>query len=410
MPRYRYKAAALSGEIREGELQAAHQQEAVNHLQSQGLTPIRVEEGRGPIESESRGSWNIPLGRHRQSVDQGALRQITVGLTRLLRSGIPLERALTILLETMDAAPSRELLQALLLEVREGASLAEALEQREAIFPAFYTGMVRAGEEGGDLARALGQVAEYQERIRKLRESVIASLIYPTILLVVAVLSLILLLAYVVPQFQELFQSAGQSLPLVTRVVMAVGTGIQSYGWAGLLGLLGLLIALRQAMRTNGGRYRIDRFLIRMPGIGPLVVNGETARLARTLSLLLTNGVPLLRALRIAQDSVGNRVLRQGLAQASERVRSGASLSAALQEIAVLPPLAVQMARVGEESGHLASMLGQVADSLDEETQEGINRALALLEPALILGLGVLVGGVILSILVAILGMNQLAV
>jgi general secretion pathway protein F len=238
----------------------------------------------------------------------------------------------------------------------------------------------------------------------------VSALIYPAILIVVALASIFILLGYVVPQFTEMFEGAEQVLPLSTRITISIGDALQRYGWVMLLFVAAIIALLRRQLRNPASQYAWHVWLLRLPMIGALTVKIEVARFSRTLSTLLQNGVPLLKALAIARETVSNRVMGDGLERVASGLKEGQSFAEPLAEEARFPPLAVQMIRVGEESGELEDILLQVADTYDRDTQVTVKRTLAVLEPALILVLGVIIAAVIISILAAILSINELVI
>ncbi|MFO1422749.1 MAG: type II secretion system F family protein [Candidatus Competibacteraceae bacterium] len=405
MPRYRYEAVDAAGETLREELDAASPESAVEHLRDQGLLPLSVAEVR---EGWLRGGLGQPLFSKRQSISQKSIMLLTQQLSSLLNAGLPLDRALTILIGVAGDERSRALLERVQEKVRGGSSLADALEA-QGVFSRFYLNMIRAGEAGGALEAVLKRLTEFLERSRALRETVTSALIYPAILLSVAALSVIILLTFVVPQFQRLFADAGKTLPLATQIVIAVGDGFRHYWWVGVI-LIGLIVmVIRQQLSRPESRLRWDRGFLRLPLFGDLIAKVETARLSRTLGTLLGNGVSLLNALTIVRETLSNQVLVAALGEVAEHVKTGRGLADPLLESEVFPKLAVQMIRVGEETGQLQEMLLQVAETYDGEVQTAIKRMLTLLEPALILGLGVIIAGIIMSILVAILSLNELA-
>jgi general secretion pathway protein F len=405
VPRYRYEAVDAAGELLRDELDAASPDAAIERLRDQGLLPLAVVEAKG---GWWRGGFSQPLFSKRQALSAQAVMLLTQQLSNLLNAGLPLDRALTVLISVTDDPRSKALLERVQEKVRGGSTLADALEA-QGTFSRFYLNMVRAGEAGGALEAVLKRLTEFLERSRALRESVSSALIYPLILLSVAALSVIILLTFVVPQFQQLFADAGKALPLATQIVIATGNGFRHYWWVGLLAIFLIVAALRQQMSRPESRVRWDRWFLRLPLFGDLIAKVETARLSRTLGTLLGNGVSLLNALTIVRETLTNRVLATALGEVAEHVKTGRGLADPLLEAGDFPKLAVQMIRVGEETGQLQEMLLQVADTYDEEVQTAVKRMLTLLEPALILGLGVVIAGIIMSILVAILSLNELA-
>ncbi len=406
MPVYRYEAVNPAGEVLKEELAAASQDDLIQRLRDQGLLPLSVE--------EVEGGWlgralSLPLPGARKRVSQREIGLFTQQLAKLLKAGLPLDRALSILIGINGEGRMQNLLNRVQESVRGGSTLADAMEEQPGVFSRLYLNMVRAGEASGSLDVVLDRLSEFMERSKALKDTVTSALIYPLILLVVAGLSVIILLTYVVPQFQSLFDDAGQALPVSTQIVIAVGVGLRDYWWVGVLLVLGLIGFFQRQLSRPETRYRWDRLLLRLPLVGDLVAKVEMARLARTLGTLLRNGVPLLTALAIVKETMSNQVLAEAVGTVAENLKAGQGLAEPLMEQGRFPPLAVHMIRVGEETGQLDDMLFQVADTYDGEVQTTVKRLLALMEPALILGLGVVIAGIIMSILVAIISINDLA-
>ena len=405
MPRYRYEAVDNAGEVLRDEIEAPTLEAAVERLRDQGLLPLSVNEAKGGF---LRGSLGQPWFSQRRALSRKSVTLLTQQLANLLHAGMPLDRALTILISVSEDEQAQTLLERVQEKVRGGSSLADALEAQGA-FSRFYLNMIRAGEAGGAMEVVLKRLTEFLERSQALRETVTSALIYPIILLSVSALSVIILLTFVVPQFQQLFADAGKALPLATQIVIAVGDGFRHYWWVGAMLLVLLVAALRQQLSQPASRARWDRWFLSLPLFGDFIAKVETARLSRTLGTLLGNGVSLLNALAIVRETLTNQVLSTALGEVAEHVKTGRGLAEPLQESGNFPKLAVQMIRVGEETGQLQEMLLQVADTYDGEVQTAVKRMLTLLEPALILGLGVIIAGIIMSILVAILSLNELA-
>jgi general secretion pathway protein F len=405
MPRYRYEAVDNAGEVLRDEIEAPTPEAAVERLRDQGLLPLSVNEAKGGF---LRGGLGQPWFSQRRALSRKSVTLLTQQLANLLHAGMPLDRALTILISVSEDEQAQTLLERVQEKVRGGSSLADALEAQGA-FSRFYLNMIRAGEAGGALEVVLKRLTEFLERSQALRETVTSALIYPIILLSVSALSVIILLTFVVPQFQQLFADAGKALPLATQIVIAVGDGFRHYWWVGAMLLVLLVAALRQQLSQPASRARWDRWFLSLPLFGDFIAKVETARLSRTLGTLLGNGVSLLNALAIVRETLTNQVLSTALGEVAEHVKTGRGLAEPLQESGNFPKLAVQMIRVGEETGQLQEMLLQVADTYDGEVQTAVKRMLTLLEPALILGLGVIIAGIIMSILVAILSLNELA-
>lgn len=406
MPVYRYEAVNAAGEVLKEETAAASQDAVIQKLRDQGLLPLAVEEADAGLLGRA---LNLPLLGARNRVPQREIGMLTQQLAKLLRAGLPLDRALTILISVNDEARMQALLSRIQERVRGGASLADALEDQPGVFSRLYLNMIRAGEAGGSLEVVLERLAEFMARSKALKDTVTSALIYPLILLTVAGLSVVILLTYVVPQFQSLFEDAGRALPLSTQVVIVVGEALRSYWWVGVALIVLLIGFFQRQLSRPETRYRWDRLFLRLPLIGDLIAKVEMARLARTLGTLLRNGVPLLTALSIVKEILTNRVLAEAVSEVAENLKAGQSLAEPLMEQGAFPAMAVHMIRVGEETGQLDDMLIQVADTYDDEVQTAVKRMLALMEPVLILGLGIVIAGIIMSILVAIISVNDLA-
>ena len=416
MPVYRYKAVNASGAVAVGELEAANESEIVDRLRDQGLMPMQVARAAGATPGGGNGSIaaaaGAPRARRRLFASKLVTRDHVLAITRelatLLRAGLPLDRALEILIGLADAPPVAALLQGVRDDVRGGKSLSQALAARGEVFSRFYVNIIRAGEAGGALGTVLSRLADTMERNKELRESVISALIYPTILVSVAVLSLMLILAYVVPQFEQTFAQAGKALPVPTQVVIFLGTFVKQWWWAIAAFVVLLVFWMRRRLRDPVVRGRWDARVLRAPLIGDVMTKVETARFARTLSTLLANGVTLLSGLAIVRDTLGNSVLANALDGVVSRLREGKGFARPLGDTGVYPKLAVQMILVGEESGRLEEMLNRVAEVYDREVAMAIKRFLAVLEPALILSLAVMIGAIVFSILIGVMGMSEL--
>ena len=411
MPLYSYRAVSPAGDVSSGELEAANESEIVDRLRDQGLLPMQIAQALGGTAAGERApqaarrSWFAP-----KRVTRDNVLGVTRELATLLRAGLPLDRALELLISLATSLPVAVMLQGIRDDVRGGKSLSQALDARREVFSRFYVNIVRAGEAGGALGTVLSRLAETMERNKELRESVRSALIYPTILIFVAVASVFVLLIYVVPQFQSTFAQAGKALPLPTQVVIAVGTFLRNWWWAVIPGAALAIAWFRRRGRTPAVRRVRDARLLRMPLLGDLIAKVEIARFARTLATLLANGVTLLAGLAIVKETVGNVVLAGGLDGVIAKLREGKGFGRPMAETGLYPRLATQMILVGEESGRLEEMLARVADVYDREVATAIKRFLAVLEPVLILGLAVMVGGIVFSILLGVMGMSELVV
>jgi general secretion pathway protein F len=397
MALFRYKALSTTGEALDGQMEAANADEVIVRLQDQGYLPVearRAEEG-------GEGFSLANIGR-RKTLGDAQILQFTQQVATLLAAGQPLDRALGILLDLPESADARKVIERIRESVRGGAPLSTALEQQHGLFSRLYVNLVRAGESGGGLDGALRRLADYLERSAGLRSRIVNALIYPAILIVLVLGSVVFLLTAVVPQFQELFESLDVELAWYTSAVMATSAGIRQ-GWPLIVAAL-LLLGwwLNGRLRDPAWRLRMDQRLLDSRLTGSLVARLDTARMARTVGTLVGNGVPLMTALNLGRNVLSNRVLANALDAAAAEVKSGAGLGYALGRTKLYPRLAVQMIQVGEESGELDAMLLKVADTFDLETRNAIDRLLALLVPALTVLMTVVVGALILSVLLPI--------
>jgi len=416
MPVFRYRAVDAAGDVATGELEAANENEIVDRLRDQGMLPMHVAPTNGAapaaaVTRDARAS-KTRSGFFGLFTPKTISRDQLLGLTRelatLMRAGLPLDRALEVLIGLADSPPAVALLQQIRDDVRGGKSLSQALEVRREIFSRFYVNIVRAGEAGGALGVVLTRLADTMERNKELRESVKSALIYPTILIGVAVMSVLVLLVWVVPQFEQTFAQAGKALPLPTLVVIFLGTTLKRWWWALIALVVFAVWWTRRRLRTPVVRARWDARTLRLPLIGDLVRKVEVARFARTLATLLGNGVTLLAGLAIVKETLGNVVLANAIDGVIARLREGKGFGRPLAETGLYPKLAVQMILVGEESGRLEEMLNRVADVYDREVALAVKRFLSVLEPALILTLAVFIGGIVFSILLGVMGMSEL--
>ncbi len=405
MALFRFKVVTPDGETQEGDMEGLSQAAVVERLQSMGLIPIRVEEAvaSGVAQANSGGVF----GKNRITQDDVAV--FTQEIATLLRAGLPLDRCLEILISLSATEPVRQLMSQIREDVRGGASLSTAMDARKGVFTRFYLNMIRAGEAGGALDVVLQRLTEFMERSKELRDTVKSALIYPAILIGVSVLSVAILLIWVVPQFSQMFEESGKALPLPTQVVIAAGDAVRNYWWVMVLAVVGVYSWFSRQMREPASRFRWDQRLLGLPLVGDLIGKLEVARFSRTLGTLIGNGVTLLAALSIVKETLSNTVLSQGVGEVAVQLKEGKGLGKPLSETGLFPKLAVHLVMVGEETGKLQEMLIRVADIYDREVQTAVKRLLALMEPVLILGLGLVIGGIIMSILVAILSVNDLA-
>ncbi|MGK9167954.1 type II secretion system F family protein [Inquilinus limosus] len=404
MPVFAYKAIDGSGAVVEGRAEAADEASLTAKLEATGILPLSV----APVRMQAGRSGGSGFGR-RRGPKPGDITQMTRELAILAAAGQPLEQALMTLSEGAGTGPVAGLAAQVLARVRAGASLSTALEEQGAVFPRLYVNMVRAGESSGTLDVVLERLADLRERGEKTREMVVSAMLYPVILIIVSLASVFLLLTFVVPQFETIFKDAGAALPTPTAIVIAIGRFCQEYGWIVGLGAVAAVVAVRRLLALPGPRLAWDRAALRLPLVGPMVRTLATARFCRTLSTLVGNGVDLPSAIALSRDVIPNGAVRAAMETVITGVRQGRGLADPLAETGLFPPLAVQMLRVGEETGRIDVTSAHIAEAYERKLEAAIKRLVTLVEPALIILLGLAVGGIVMSILLAVISINDLA-
>lgn len=398
MTLFYYKAVTPAGETLEGQIDVASHDEAIGKLQDAGNIPLEVHEA----DAGGSGSLFTALFK-RATLSEAQVVQFTQQLSTLLGAGQPLDRALQILLDLPETDKAKRLLERIRDQVRGGTPLSDALEAEHNSFSRLYINMVRAGEAGGSLDDTLKRLADYLERSRELKSTVVNAMIYPAFLVGMVIVSLLVLLVYVVPQFAPMFADMDIEMPLITKIVLAVGSVLQNFWWGIIITAVLGFGWFRRQMANPPARLRIDARLLKMRVIGEVIRKIETARLARTLGTLLKNGVPLLSALSIGRNVIGNTVLAESVDQATEEVKTGSGLGYALSQSKRFPKLALQMISVGEESGELDTMLMKVAETFDIEVRNTLDRLLAALVPATTIVMTVVVAMIMLAIVLPIM-------
>ncbi len=385
-------------------MESTSQEGVIRQLQAQGHIPIRAE------ILEPRGPPRQLRARFFQGAPGAADVQLfTTELATLLEAGLPLDKALEMLESLAGAGRFREVIADLCQRVRGGSDLSAALAAWSRLFSPFYINLIRAGEVSGALATVMVTLARFLERSAKLRDSLIAALVYPVILLVSALFALSIILGVVVPEIALMFEDAGQNLPWYTRTVVTLGAFMEQYWWILFALILGIVVGLRQAGATVRGRLRLDALLLELPLLGTLIRQVEAARFARSLGTMLGHGVALLEAISISKEIASNRVIALALKRVAESIHEGEGLASPLKHGAVFPDLALKLIHVGEESGQLEKMLLKVADIYEHAVETSIKRLIAILGPLLILVLAAIIAGIMISVIMPILNLNELA-
>ena len=406
MGEWRYTAIDRAGQSSAGRLEAADEAEVLQHLRRLGAIPVQlVPPGGG---SRLGRLLALELGRG-DALTRPEVTALLRELATMLGAGQDLDRALRFLVETAAGARLRRVVAALREAVRDGSALAAAMAAQPRSFSRLTIGLVRAGEAGGTLAPTLERLATLMERERSLAATVQSAMIYPALLLAAATGAIALLLTQVLPQFVPLFEQNGAQLPASTRGLIAAGDAVAAYGPAALLALAVLLVAGRVALRRPGPRLAFDRLRLRLPLFGGLAREAMAARLCRTLGTLLQNGVALIPALAIVREVLGNEAGARGLDQAALSARGGAGLAAPLEQTRLFPPRMIHLLRLGEETAQLGTMALRAAEIHEEHTRIVTQRLVSLLTPAITIVMGAVIAGIVSSLLLAMLSLNDLA-
>jgi general secretion pathway protein F len=407
MPAYSFEAIDQEGRPRKGVLEADTARSARGLLRAQALIPLSV----NPVgQSEAGGSggasgWTL-LGRRRVFNATG-LAVWTRQLAGLVSSGLPLERALTALTEESENAAQRELVAGLRSEVNGGSTFARALSQHPREFSPIYTAVIGAGEHSGNLGLVLDRLADDLEQRQALQQKLVGATLYPAIVTVIAIVIVIFLVSYVVPQVANVFAGTKRALPLLTQIMLGLSAFIRNHGWLLLGGVLALFVLGRAALARPAWRESFDAAWLRLPLVGRLSRGYNAARFAGTLAMLAAAGVPILRALQAAAETLGNRAMRADALDALVLVREGAPLASALAQKKRFPGIVSMFARLGEQTGQLPAMLQRASQQLGAEVQRRAMHLATILEPLLIVAMGGIVMMIVLAVLLPIIQLNQ---
>lgn len=387
----------MEGSIVEGVIEAPEEKSAVEKLKNTGVIPLKLA---APREETARRFW-------RRSA-KGDVLTFTTEMSALLSAGLPLDRSLNILSDISENKEMKSIVQSILKSIREGSAFSDALQRHPKIFSKLYISMIRAGEVGGVLDVVLDKLGEFLETSKELKDHVVSAMIYPTILVLTGGASIIVLLTFVLPRFSVIFSELGSALPLPTQILLTLSNGLKSYWYIALAIVIGVWAFLRRYVRSESGRYRWDALKLRM--VGDVTRRLETARFCRTLGTLLKSGVPLLQALTNAKEVLGNQVIASAIDRVSKGTKEGKGIAAPLSEAHVFPQLALSMIKVGEETGQLDTMLLKVATTYEKSLREALKRFLSMLEPLMILTMGLIIGFIVVSMLMAIFSITDLPV
>jgi general secretion pathway protein F len=397
-----FKAVAADGKMRTGILHGDTERWVAQELRKQGLTPVYV-----GITEKKAFELSLP------GFNRGRRRDVlffTQELSTLLNAGVPLDRSLSITTELTERQTFKSVVSDVLRTLKGGKSLADSLATKPEYFSELYINMVRAGEASGSLAAVFERLAEFERTRDDLRSYIVSSMVYPALLTVVGIASIVFMLTFVVPRFAQVFQDSQIQMPLPTKIMFDASNFLKSYGWLIVGGIVGLIALARSYIATEKGRIRWDTFRLKLPVLGVALRKAEVARFARAMSTLVANSVPLVQSINIAGATLNNKKIARSLSIVSQGVKRGEGISTPLRRTGEFPPLASHLLAVGEETGRLDHMFSRMADIYESDTRAAIKRFTALFEPVIILVMGIIVGTLILSMLLAITSINEVAI
>ncbi len=425
---FNYKAVTFDGKYQHGSMTGESEQNVVAQLQRQGLIPVQITPSRGGTDLNQKTVTLAPEDQTSKDFKK-YLSDLLSGKTRLkfsskpknkdlimfaehlsimLKSGITLNKSLSLLGELAENKSFSRVINEVHEQIREGAPLWQALQNHSSTFPQVFINMVRAGEAGGVLDTVLSRVAEYLDEIQELKEYIVSAMIYPTILALTAIGSIMVMLTFVMPRFSQIFQGMGVELPLMTQLMLATGNFLQSSWWIILLVVCAILIGVKYIIQTPQGKKKWDYLKLNMPILGKIFQKIEISRFSRTLGTLLDSGVSILSAMNIVKGVILNSVLGEALEEVYNDLKQGKMLSLSLDRRKVFPSLAVNILGVGEESGNLPAMLNKIGDIYEKDLKSAIKSFTSIFEPAVILVMGLVIGVMVISMLVSIFSINQI--
>jgi type IV pilus assembly protein PilC len=395
MASFMYTARDARGELKSATVEATSREEAISQLKKQRLNVIKIDESQ-----KKKKPGKVPM------------RQIVIftrQFSTMINSGLPLVQALGILADQSEDQNLKEITKQVVFDVESGNTVADALRKHPGAFSELYVNMVAAGEAGGILDTILMRLAVFMEKNDALVRKVKGAMIYPGVIMTVAAGAIIVLLVFVIPTFQRMFAEAGIPLPFPTRLVIALSQGLKQYWWAVIAIVVGLVFAIRNYYRTQNGKLVIDRLMLKAPVLGDVLRKSAVSRFTRTLGTLIGSGVSILDGLEITAKTSGNRVIQDAIMESRASIAGGETISAPLKKSQVFPPMVISMINVGEQTGGLDEMLSKIADFYDEEVDAAVSGLLALMEPVMIVFLGIVVGGMVVAMYLPIFDMVNAA-
>jgi type IV pilus assembly protein PilC len=394
MPAFTYTARALNGDLRTATIEAPSRDEVVAQLRRQRLNVVKIDEAAQANKKKSGGK-----------ISMRDIVIFTRQFSTMINAGLPLVQALDILAKQSENKALKDVTRAIVFDVESGHTVADALKKHPKAFSDLYVNMVAAGEAGGILDTILMRLATFMEKNDALVRKVKGAMIYPGVITGVAAAAIIILLVFVIPTFEKMFASVGMALPLPTRVVIGASRFLQGYWWAVIAAVVGAAWSLKKYYATPDGKLAIDKLLLKAPVLGDVLRKSAVSRFTRTLGTLIGSGVSILDGLEITAKTAGNRVIQDAIMESRASIAGGETISAPLQKSQVFPPMVISMIAVGEQTGGLDEMLSKIADFYDEEVDAAVSGLLALMEPIMIVFLGVVVGGMVVAMYLPIFDM-----
>ncbi|HUF25336.1 MAG TPA: type II secretion system F family protein [Gemmatimonadaceae bacterium] len=391
MPTYTYTARTIGGELKSAQIEAGSRDDVIKELRRQRMNVVKLDETK---QRKTRGG-----------ISMRDIVIFTRQFSTMINAGLPLVQALDILAKQSENKVLQEVTRAVVFDVESGHTVADALRKHPKAFTELYVNMVAAGEAGGILDTILLRLAVFLEKNDALVRKVKGAAIYPAVIMSVAGIAIAVLLLFVIPVFENMFGSVGMALPTPTRIVIWMSKSLQSYWWALAGGVAGLVFMIRKYYQTSTGQLAIDRLLLKVPVLGDVLRKSAVSRFTRTLGTLISSGVSILDGLEITAKTAGNRVIQDAIMASRASIAGGDTISAPLAKSAVFPPMVISMIAVGEQTGGLDEMLSKIADFYDEEVDAAVSGLLSLLEPMMIVFLGVVVGGMVIAMYLPIFDM-----
>src|SRR5215831_15803508 len=397
MPQYTYTARAVNGELKSATIDAPSRDDVIKQLRQLKLNVVKIDEG--TANRKKRGG----------SIKMRDVVIFTRQFSTMINAGLPLVQALDILAQQSENPALKDVTRQVVFDVESGNTLADALRKHPKAFSDLYVNMVAAGEASGILDTILMRLAVFMERNDALIRKVKGAMIYPGVIISVAAIAITVLLVFVIPTFQTMFESAHIALPLPTRIVIGLSHMLKAYWYVILLAIGSLVFMIRRYYQTPGGKLQIDRTMLKLPVLGDVLRKSAVSRFTRTLGTLIGSGVSILDGLEITAKTSGNRVIQDAIMESRQSIAGGETISAPLKKSQVFPPMVISMINVGEQTGGLDEMLGKIADFYDEEVDAAVSGLLALMEPVMIVFLGIVVGGMVVAMYLPIFDMVNAA-